>query len=381
MQIRKLFAVSAIFFCALAPKAQAADTDNLFIAGAAIHNELRKDYYVGVLLTGNTGASADELLNSDLAHRLDMLITHKSLSSRRFASVWSTRIAINNMAYTDQLTAMADDVIAFTSVVKDRVFQGDRVSIANSPEADALIVSINGVELQRFDRSLYPMLLRAWIGSTPPSTEYKQGILSKGDIAPALVDQINNWSVSGEQVARIEAWKGPTPEEIAALEAQQKAEEEAEAQRLAKLEADAKKKEAARIAAAKEKARKAAAAKAAAAQLLLAEEEEDEDLLDAADEFAAQLYRSQLLKWTYKYVRYPKRALERDQEGTVVYEVTIDRDGNVIKADEKAASEHSTLNSETGRAIERAEPYPAMPADVKGEQFTFEMPIKFTIPD
>jgi len=367
--------------------AQTDDTNNLSVAGAAIHVELNRNYYLGVLYTNDSNASITELLNIDIPHKLEMLVTHKHISPRRFASIWNTRIAINNMRYTDELTALTDDVIGFASVLKDRVYNGDKISIANSPSRDALIVSVNGIEIDTFKRDLYPMLLRAWIGSTPPSTEFKQGMLSKGDITPSLVDQIHGWQVTAEQIARIESWAGPSAEELAAIEAEEIAKQKAlEAEEKAKADEAAKAKaEAAKIAAAKraqELKKKAAKAKIAARPKGddIFEDDEDADLQDAAEQFASQLYRSQLLKWAYKYVRYPKRALEKEQEGQVIYQVTIDRSGNVVGLNLAQSSSYSLLDRSAEKSIDRAEPFPVIPSKIQGKQFTFDMPINFKLP-
>ena len=109
-------------------------------------------------------------------------------------------------------------------------------------------------------------------------------------------------------------------------------------------------------------------------------EEESAPLLTAESLLNRQLYHSQLLKWTYKYIRYPKRAVSRGHEGSVRVAVVIDRDGNVKNVSEVESSKYSTLNREALGAVNRAIPFPAIPEGIEGEEFAFSLPIVFRLP-
>lgn len=93
-----------------------------------------------------------------------------------------------------------------------------------------------------------------------------------------------------------------------------------------------------------------------------------------------QLYHSKLLKWTYKYLSYPRRALKRGQQGSVRLTVVIDREGNVQEVTAVEESRFALLNREALGAVKRAEPFPPVPDTVSGERFEFSLPIVFRLP-
>lgn len=107
--------------------------------------------------------------------------------------------------------------------------------------------------------------------------------------------------------------------------------------------------------------------------------EEDLPVLTAESLLGRQLYHSSLMKWTYKYLRYPQRARKRGQEGSVRLSVVIDRNGNVKAVETVQKSRYALLNKEAAGAIKRADPFPPMPDNVKGDEFSFSLPIVFRI--
>ncbi|WP_439134238.1 TonB family protein [Pseudomaricurvus sp.] len=111
------------------------------------------------------------------------------------------------------------------------------------------------------------------------------------------------------------------------------------------------------------------------------EEEDSGPLLTAESLLSRQIYHSELLRWTYKHIRYPKRAATRGQEGSVRVAVVIDRQGKVKSVSEVEASKYSTLNREAMNAVDRAEPFPPIPDAVPGSEFAFSLPIHFKLPD
>ncbi|MGI9285822.1 MAG: TonB family protein [Pseudomonadales bacterium] len=92
------------------------------------------------------------------------------------------------------------------------------------------------------------------------------------------------------------------------------------------------------------------------------------------------LYKSNLLKRVYGFVIYPERAIDRNQEGTVVLQVTVNRKGKVLNIKNDEPSRYRLLNSAATRAIKKASPFPAAPRKLKGSKFDLEFPIVFRIP-
>ncbi|TVQ73922.1 MAG: energy transducer TonB [Chromatiaceae bacterium] len=59
--------------------------------------------------------------------------------------------------------------------------------------------------------------------------------------------------------------------------------------------------------------------------------------------------------------------------------VTIDQDGNVLSYELEQGSGHSLLDRAVEDMIRRADPLPAMPADMGQSTFTFSLPVSFNL--
>jgi TonB family protein len=125
----------------------------------------------------------------------------------------------------------------------------------------------------------------------------------------------------------------------------------------------------------------AAPAKPAAITAAKVEEEEEEGpALTAQSLLARQFYVSDAIKKIRGKTRYPQRALDRDQEGSVRVAIVIDREGTVLSTNVLDASKFDLLNKEALDAIKRSAPFPALPADIPGARFEFTVPMRWTLP-
>jgi protein TonB len=86
------------------------------------------------------------------------------------------------------------------------------------------------------------------------------------------------------------------------------------------------------------------------------------------------------LKKIRSNTRYPKRALEHNQAGSVRIAVIIDRQGNVQSSTLISASPYDTLNAAAQEAIAKSAPFPAMPSEITGSSFEFTIPTTFALP-
>lgn len=107
------------------------------------------------------------------------------------------------------------------------------------------------------------------------------------------------------------------------------------------------------------------------------DEEEVEPALTAQSLLARQFYVSDILKKVRENVRYPRRAQERNQEGSVRIAVTIDRQGNIINMVRIEESRFELLNNEAWEAVKRASPFPPIPDSLNMQTFEFSAPITF----
>ena len=109
------------------------------------------------------------------------------------------------------------------------------------------------------------------------------------------------------------------------------------------------------------------------------EEEEEEALVSAEAIFDRQLYISNVLRKTWGAVKYPERALRREQEGTVRVTVTLDKNGKLLGTVPAEESRYDILNKEAIDSFNRAEPFEPFPGSITEEYISFTIPIKFEI--
>ncbi|MGL6159424.1 energy transducer TonB [Microbulbifer sp.] len=94
---------------------------------------------------------------------------------------------------------------------------------------------------------------------------------------------------------------------------------------------------------------------------------------------AIESYVSTLKNHTLKHISYPRRALERNWEGDVLLRITIDAEGQVQNIEIVEESRYSNLNREALRSVERANPYPPIPANLGQDTLEFTAPITFRL--
>ena len=188
-----------------------------------------------------------------------------------------------------------------------------------------------------------------------------------------------------EAKARAEAETRAKAEAEARAQAEAKARAEAEAraqaEAKAKAEADARAQAAAKAAEeAKKRAEQEAAAKASKPAAGSTGGEEEANVAMSAGDMARELYKSRLVAHLYKSLEYPEKDKRARKEGSLKLQVTINRQGelvgDVVLAEK---SRYATLDFAAKTAAKLAQPYPAMPADVQGDSFQFDVPVLFRV--
>ncbi len=369
---RTLYAVLCGCVFVLLLRTGTIQAQELQLNGIAIHSELRTDFYIGALYVSVPKSSADELLNAEQDRRMVLRVLASRWSARSFDQHWTQSILINNEQ--DALSKFADTILDFTGSVKGKLVSGDEVLIDN-PLGKPLTFSVNGVQLMQVTdpargREFFNLLLNAWVGARPPSSDFKRDMLLAASDAGDLLAIFDGLKPADERVAAIQGWsteeetepepppepassppaqpQGPTPQQIAAA-----------------------------------RARAAAEAAAAAAAEEARRQAEEARLAKEAEELAAGLtllYRSNVMKIIYSRVVYPGRAIDRNQEGTVLLKVLLKKDGELIEASLQQESEFALLNRAALKAVEDAAPFPAAPAKLENEELQLDIPIRFQIP-
>jgi TonB family protein len=79
--------------------------------------------------------------------------------------------------------------------------------------------------------------------------------------------------------------------------------------------------------------------------------------------------------------RYPRRALERGDQGVVVLWFVIDRYGQVVNYRIEQSSGSTILDGEVVRLIKRVNKFPMLPDDLTRDFLEITMPVRFVITD
>jgi len=402
-------AISSLMISGLCLMSPSLLADSL-LNGLAIHKELNKEQFIGALYSDTLSSDAADQFNAAGAKRLELKVVAKRLSARRLNSMWIEGMAINNPA--NLLTAQAENMVAFTAMFKRSLRAGDVISVRG--EGQETTIHVNEVKLGTIEsEQFFDMVMRTWIGSVPLSSDFRDDLLTNGTINDELLARYDSIQPSQARKQAVAKWLQPaqpkplpvaaskppvdTPEvalaaptkpTIAPPPVVQQPTLVAAAPEIAAPTpaAPAPQVEAAITTPAESAPEDAIEAEEEALldeEELLAEEDLEEEsapLLTAESLLSRQLYHSKLLKWTYKYIRYPKRAVNRGHEGSVRVAVVIDREGNVKNVSEVESSKYSTLNKEAIGAVNRAIPFPAVPDEIEGEEFAFSLPIVFKLP-
>lgn len=378
---------------------------DLQLNGLAIHSELRNEWFLNGLYLTNKTDDADEALSSPGAKRMELRVLANSLSGRRLKRSWIERIKNNNEA--SNVLANAKSVRDFATLMDKDLISGDIITIDLIP-ASATVISINGSEVGRTDEAVFPLILKTWIGSRPPSSEFKEAILNQNSDVQrsSLLSRFSSVQPSAARVAVFDkaaiAAKEAEEREQREEEARKKAEEQKKLEELKQLEKQKELEAQKKIAAAQE------AEEEAEAERLRKELAETKKQLAAQQKAAAQAakekgptqaeisamrdrYSKSISSHYVPYFEYPaqdilrrhgKSALMRPRKGQthgdVSISIEVDRDGQLVGGSLVSSSGEKILDDAVMSALFDSVPFPAMPDDLPGE--TFNTTVSITIP-
>lgn len=413
-----------------------AQNGDLNLNGMAAYEQLHKEYFIGALYLGWPGRDAAAIANMPGKKRLQINVTADRWPSLRFSQMWNQAITINNPSAV--INANALDILAFTSVPKGDLVEGDHL-IVDLTSNNTTQVSINGmVALRTNSPALFTMLLNAWIGPRPPTSEFKRDMfdLPKDQAGHDLVARFDNIHPSDARKKVIAGWgykaeseapavaaaaaatavtatatapaaiataataatpKKPEVTEAAKPEAATKP--VAEAKPNAEVKANAESKPAAPPAIAEStKSAPAAPPTAAAntpakpatppaqpiappAQPAVASAQPDATAKAAHDNEQDELnnnYFGIVRKQVIRNIEYPRRAVKESIEGLVMVRIKVDRSGG-LSSFEIAQSADDLLDAEAERAVKKAAPFPKPADGLEGNAFEYIVPIVFKL--
>jgi periplasmic protein TonB len=94
---------------------------------------------------------------------------------------------------------------------------------------------------------------------------------------------------------------------------------------------------------------------------------------------ARNAYGNLLGRAIAKHKSYPKIAERRGWEGTVLLDLKIDSNGNVLSAIVRNSSGYDALDKRALEMVERASPFPAPPKVLQGSTFNISVPVAFKL--
>ncbi|WP_299941240.1 TonB family protein [uncultured Microbulbifer sp.] len=372
--------------------------------GLAVEQQFNKDLYIAAVYSETLTDETAILLNGNAPRRLEVRVIASSLPARRFRNQWMEAIAINSRS--DTLSSQAESMLTFANLFKGRFLRGDRLAIEFAADTGITRIALNGITLGEInDADFYNTLLLAWIGPVPPSTGFRDGLLSAGEVDSGLLTTYEALEPSSERIAELQlkqisleealTTEAPVAEEILPKPTLEVAALPPPTLALVPNPATATPNPATATpnpATGNEDVEptdtptvELPQAKPDTTEAPAADREEDmeeeEAPLTADLILARQIYHSALLRHTFRNIRYPKRAQERGHEGSVRLNVVINARGEVQEIVAVQESRYSSLNREAIAAVERAGPYPAVPPQLGSDRFSFTLPITFDIPD
>jgi protein TonB len=80
-----------------------------------------------------------------------------------------------------------------------------------------------------------------------------------------------------------------------------------------------------------------------------------------------------------RFKRYPRVALDQNWQGRVEIRMTIDAKGEISALNVRSSTGYVVLDQHALEMIERAKELAAIPAALRGKEFTLEIPVVFSL--
>ena len=361
----------------------------LVLNGTATYTESNESYYIAGLYLSQPTADIDRIMSPETSKRMQLIITKDSWSKRSWTRNWRTRISINNLD-TSNNTAIFEDIVKFTTLIKEDLLKGDEVIIEYLTAKT--IIKINGeVVLESMGSPVMEYLLMTWIGKVPPSTKFRKNLLTQENgstwkaNSSILIDYTppkNRLNIYSKWVNKKKTKKSKKEEEkILALK------KEEEEKKLAKIRAEreiqrkkAEEKVKARKIAAKAKASRSKKQQAEARRAEQAKKNkqriEEEKKLE--QEYYLALIRWQIQRYINENVTYPHWAKNFSEEGLVEIIFLLDRERN-IEIIEKTENVDFMLTKEVENVIEQGVQKTTFPEKITTDKWLINVNYLFSI--
>lgn len=353
--------------------------------GMAAFSSLRTTYYIGALQLSASTANADAILSSASPQAMRIKVRN-DWSPRRFSSLWSDAIFLNSS--DDELNVQTDNINDFLELPKGYLLPGDEILIEFDGTESR--VSLNDIAiLEVKGKAFFNTLLRTWIGNKPPSRGFKDGLL-KAKFKKSVAEDFASLEAAEERKYVVESWYPSAGEEVTeqveqaiavltpAQPTQVAASAKAEAPVAKPVKPQAAPKAPVTVAKAPEpKAPAPAPAKPAAPVKAMAK---------AVDPAVHNGHLDAIEAAVKSVAKYPSRSeqareleglvSQMNPEGTVVFQIQINRAGELVDIQEKQISDIDLLNKMSLRALRNAE-FPQAPDSLQGKLFSRTVSLEF----
>ena len=375
--------------------------------GAAIYEELGIEYYIASLYVEDSDAAGQNVAAYNGPQQINIKVTTKRWSARKWKAQWQNNIAINNAPSNDQ--ELNEDLALFTEFPQGSLLRGDEVIVTYHPASGSELL-FNGYSVfETQDKQFYSYLLNTWLGKFSPNRVFREKISGQEKLNLVLV-QSSHQELDSERKRKTRTWftANNTPSSgdssvalLAAnalkesqenelqqkklknadsqksqqrLEGQkqqrklQQEKEKAEKQRLAELQAKKKAEKEKQLKAEQEKKRRALKAKEA--KKLKAEQQQA---------YYYDLYQWELATKVNETVSYPPWARQFNHQGTVDLTFTVNRSGVILEKTIAASDVSKILIQEVENKVKLAVELLAVPKDLKGDKWTFSIHYVFDL--
>ena len=425
-----LFLVTLPFSTVSALETTLANGDALDLFGISIHQEQLNDIYVGALFAAENIASVNQILDPSASKRMSLKFI-SSYSNRKMSRLWKQRIAMNNPK--SEWRPMTKEIVQFAGIFKRAMQAGDELNIDYEPVSGTSVYLNKTLFITIPNLDFYKLLLNVWVGSIPPTKNFKIGITgnNKGPLNEQLItryeniqpelgrfdeDKIVRTKLAKAETAKTDVKASTTPKKKANKN-------KSTAQKKIKSTTQEKKKpvisqknktdtdkvvkqlqndlETPRTEVevvkpslvintdlgnvAKQETTKKAKSEPSKDKLTSPVVKEKVAKLDIPPEefFDADLfsgsYTRELISSIRAVQKYPKKALIAGIEGEVTVLVKIDKWGKILENSIEQKSGSRILDRAVLKMVRKAAPFPVIPAELQAKEFEFEVPLSFTL--
>ncbi len=178
----KILLLCLLMLSALSGEAHAQySTTQRLVGGASMklyglgeYQNLGENIYIGALYV----PQLENTIKPGSSKRMEMRIVTESLSARRFTRNWMDAITLSSSR--DERIALAAQLQKFGRIFNDDLIRGDKISFDFLGSVGQTVVLINDVQIGAIPGiGFFNILLNAWVGETPLSSELKAGILGE----------------------------------------------------------------------------------------------------------------------------------------------------------------------------------------------------------